>query len=82
MVEGLRVAFSIEIVPSALAELKAVRAFSRRAIAQAIEEQLRHQPLVAARNRKVLTGVQPPFRVRAAGLGIARGPLSGHLRRR
>jgi mRNA-degrading endonuclease RelE of RelBE toxin-antitoxin system len=41
-------------MPSALAELKAIKVFYRRQIALAIEEQLPHQPLVETRNRKVL----------------------------
>jgi mRNA-degrading endonuclease RelE of RelBE toxin-antitoxin system len=55
------VAFDIEIVPSALAELKAVKVFYRRAVAQAIDEQLMHQPLVETKNRKMLPNVQPSF---------------------
>jgi mRNA-degrading endonuclease RelE of RelBE toxin-antitoxin system len=48
-------------MPSALAELKAIKVFSRRQIARAIEEQLPHQPLVGTRNRKVLDDPPAPF---------------------
>jgi mRNA-degrading endonuclease RelE of RelBE toxin-antitoxin system len=41
-------------MPSALAELKAIKVFYRRQIALAIEQQLPNQPLVETRNRKVL----------------------------
>jgi hypothetical protein len=36
--ETQEVAFSIEIMPSALAELKAIKVFYRRRLADAIEE--------------------------------------------
>jgi mRNA-degrading endonuclease RelE of RelBE toxin-antitoxin system len=61
LVGDKEVAFSLEIMPSALAELKAVKVLYRRAIADATEEQLRHQPLVETKNRKLLPGVQPLF---------------------
>lgn len=53
--------FSVQIMPSALAELKAVPVFYRRQIAQAIREQLVHQPTVTTRNRKELTDPRPSF---------------------
>lgn len=46
--------FSIEIMPSGLQELKAIRIFHRRQIVQAIEDLLTHQPAVETRNRKLL----------------------------
>ena len=46
--------FTIQIVPSALAELKAIRVYHRRQIARAIDEQLADQPTVETRNRKVV----------------------------
>jgi mRNA-degrading endonuclease RelE of RelBE toxin-antitoxin system len=55
------VGFAVEIVPSALEELKAVRAFDRRRIADAIGEQLSHQPTVATRNRKLLVVSEASF---------------------
>lgn len=54
-------AFVIEIMPSALAELKAVKAFLRRVIAKAIDEQLPDEPTVETKNRKPLPGVEPSF---------------------
>jgi mRNA-degrading endonuclease RelE of RelBE toxin-antitoxin system len=53
--------FRIEIDPSALEELGSFRVFDRRRVAQAIEEQLTHQPEVATRNRKLLAEVQATF---------------------
>src|SRR5438309_252861 len=53
--------FAVQITSSALAELKDVKAFYRRQIAQAIDEQLPHQPLVPTRNRKPLPDVEPSF---------------------
>ena len=47
-------AFAVRIVPSALAELKAIKVYYRRQIAQAIDAQLPDQPLVETRNRKAL----------------------------
>jgi mRNA-degrading endonuclease RelE of RelBE toxin-antitoxin system len=58
---GWHVPFSIKIVPSALAELKAVKVYARRQIADAIEGQLAHQPTVVTRNRKPLPGAEPSF---------------------
>lgn len=55
------VPFSVQIMPSALGELKAIHVFHRRQIAQAIREQLVHQPTVATRNRKLLTAPRPSF---------------------
>jgi mRNA-degrading endonuclease RelE of RelBE toxin-antitoxin system len=54
-------AFTVQIVPSALAELKAVKVFYRRQITQAIDEQLVHQPTVSTKNRKVLEVTQASF---------------------
>ena len=54
-------AFAVQIMPSALAELKATPVFYRRQITQAIDEQLPHQPGAPARNRKLLQGLKPTF---------------------
>jgi mRNA-degrading endonuclease RelE of RelBE toxin-antitoxin system len=59
--EGPEVPFSVEIMPSALDELKAVHVYYRRQIGQAIREQLVHQPTVETRNRKLLVDPQPSF---------------------
>jgi mRNA-degrading endonuclease RelE of RelBE toxin-antitoxin system len=55
------VAFAVEIVPSALEELKAIKAFYQRQIAEAIDEQLLHQPTAPTRNRKLLTVSEASF---------------------
>jgi hypothetical protein len=54
-------AFSIEITPSAFAELASIRAFDQHRIAAAIETQLTHQPTVQTKNRKPLYGAEPSF---------------------
>ena len=54
-------AYEIEITNPAIDELKAVRAFERRRIVDAIYEQLMHQPLLITRNRKRLDAVVPSF---------------------
>src|SRR5690349_850233 len=54
-------AFTVQIVSSALAELKAIPVFNRRQITEAIDEQLPHQPAVPTRNRKLLENLQPTF---------------------
>jgi mRNA-degrading endonuclease RelE of RelBE toxin-antitoxin system len=53
--------FSVQIMPTALAELKAIPAFDRRRIAQAIDEQLSSQPTTPTRNRKLLIDPRPSF---------------------
>ncbi len=54
-------AFAVQIMPSALEELKVIRVFYRRQIAQAIDDQLQHQPKSPTRNRKVLQVTQATF---------------------
>ena len=53
--------FAVQIMPSALAELKAIKGYYRRQIALAIEEQLPHQPLVETKNRKLLESPPATF---------------------
>lgn len=53
--------FAVQIMPSALAELKAIKVYHRRQITLAIEEQLPHQPLVQTRNRKSLENPPATF---------------------
>jgi hypothetical protein len=59
--EDIAVPFSVQIMPSALAELKAIKGYYRRQIVQVIDEQLPHQPLVQTKNRKVLENVPATF---------------------
>jgi mRNA-degrading endonuclease RelE of RelBE toxin-antitoxin system len=59
--EGATLSFAVQIMPSALAELKATKAYYRRQIALAIDEQLPHQPMVETRNRKVLDNPPASF---------------------
>jgi mRNA-degrading endonuclease RelE of RelBE toxin-antitoxin system len=54
-------AFALDIVPSALQELKTIKPFYRRRIINAIEQQLRNQPSLETRNRKRLPGAKPDF---------------------
>src|SRR5262245_39498061 len=53
--------FAVQIMPSALTEMKAIRVFYRRQIAQAIQEQLSQVPTVASKNRKLLVDPRPSF---------------------
>jgi mRNA-degrading endonuclease RelE of RelBE toxin-antitoxin system len=57
--------YTVQIVPGALAELKAIKAaikaYYQRQIAQAIDEQLARQPGVVTKNRKLLPDVQTSF---------------------
>jgi mRNA-degrading endonuclease RelE of RelBE toxin-antitoxin system len=54
-------AYKIELTRSAAGELRAIRAFDRRRITDAMEAQLPHQPTVETRNRKCLVGAVPTF---------------------
>ena len=54
-------AFSVELTPLAVNDLKGLRAFDRRRIIDKLEEQLQHQPTVETRNRKRLDNLVPEF---------------------
>jgi mRNA-degrading endonuclease RelE of RelBE toxin-antitoxin system len=54
-------AYTIDIVASALDELKQIQPFYRQQIRGAIREQLTNQPTVETRNRKPLSGAKPDF---------------------
>jgi mRNA-degrading endonuclease RelE of RelBE toxin-antitoxin system len=54
-------AYEIRLLDSAAAEVKTLRVFDQRRIAEEIEAQLRHEPTVAARNRKCLHDFSPSF---------------------
>lgn len=54
-------AFAIQIVPSALRELQSLKSFYQRQIADAIEEQLQHEPTTATRRRKILNVTEASF---------------------
>jgi mRNA-degrading endonuclease RelE of RelBE toxin-antitoxin system len=53
--------FWVQIMPSALTELQAIKVFNRRQIAQAIDDQLAQQPLVETKNRKPMKDPRPTF---------------------
>jgi len=53
--------FIIEYAESVTDDLMAFRVFDRRRVLDQIEEQLTHQPTSAARNKKVITGLIPPW---------------------
>jgi len=55
------VAFAVEIMPSALKELQAIKVFHRREITQAIDEQLCHQATTPTRHRKILEVTEASF---------------------
>ncbi|MBI2190464.1 MAG: type II toxin-antitoxin system RelE/ParE family toxin [Planctomycetes bacterium] len=52
---------SIQIVPSALEELKAVKVFCRWQVAAAIERELQYEPILESENRKQLLDPMPSF---------------------
>jgi mRNA-degrading endonuclease RelE of RelBE toxin-antitoxin system len=53
--------FSIETSVSAVAELKAIKAYERKRITEEIDAQLKDQPTTETRNRKPLPKVEPGF---------------------
>jgi mRNA-degrading endonuclease RelE of RelBE toxin-antitoxin system len=53
--------YEIEIAIGAVEELKAIKRYYRRAIIDAIEQELTHQPTTETRNRKLLVGLKPDF---------------------
>ena len=53
--------YGLEITQSALGELKALRAFDRRQVVDAVETQLRFQPGVETKKRKPIRGAEPSF---------------------
>jgi mRNA-degrading endonuclease RelE of RelBE toxin-antitoxin system len=55
------VAYRIEFTDLAEGELKDIRVFERRQIADAIDEQLSHQPNVETKNHKQLKCIVPAF---------------------
>jgi mRNA-degrading endonuclease RelE of RelBE toxin-antitoxin system len=73
-------AYAIEIVASALDELKKIKAFYRQQIRDAIRQQLANQPTVETRNRKPLSGAKPDFEHIPPALATSRAAISGILR--
>jgi mRNA-degrading endonuclease RelE of RelBE toxin-antitoxin system len=53
--------YKTEIGDGALEDLGKLRAFEGRKILDAIEEQLKHEPTMTTRHRKLLPGLEPPF---------------------
>lgn len=53
--------YTIEITDAAYDELKDIKAFYRRQLIDAIDEQLVLEPTIETRNRKPLVGLQPDF---------------------
>ena len=53
--------FQIEVNEAAAAEIAALPAFVRKQVVEAIPTQLRRQPNVPTRNRKLLRGLIPPW---------------------
>ena len=54
-------AYKIELTRTAASELRTIRAYDRRRIADTIDAQLSHQATIETRNRKCLIGVTPTF---------------------
>lgn len=53
--------YAIQVVPSALKELQAFKAYYQRQIVDAIDQQLPNQPNVPTRHRKPLTIAEASF---------------------
>lgn len=53
--------YQIELSELAIRELKAIRAFDRRRIVDALKEQLAREPMEPRRMRKRLDAVSPSF---------------------
>ena len=54
-------AFTVQITPSALNELQAIKAYYRRQIVDGIDEQLQEQPATITRRRKPLLAAEASF---------------------
>ena len=53
--------YVIEYAESVLSDLASLRAYDRKRILDRIEEQLLHQPTQHTRNKKIITGLTPPW---------------------
>ncbi len=53
--------FEIEYAESVERDLLPLRAYHRKAVLDAIDRQLRHEPLTGTRRRKPLPGLIPPW---------------------
>jgi mRNA-degrading endonuclease RelE of RelBE toxin-antitoxin system len=54
-------AYWIELTPLAVSNLHSLRVYDQRRIVDTIERQLKHQPTVETRNRKMLPALVPDF---------------------
>lgn len=53
--------FAIEYAKGVAEDLKNIRAYKRAQILDSIDDQLKHEPTVQTRNRKILVGLTPPW---------------------
>jgi len=53
--------FTIEYAKGVAEDLKKIRAHERSRILDSIEDQLKYEPTVLTRNRKILVGLVPPW---------------------
>jgi len=53
--------FVIEYANGVAEDLKNIRAYKRTQILDSIDAQLKHEPTVQTRNRKILVGLTPPW---------------------
>ena len=53
--------YHIQISDAAFNELASIKPFYRRRIAEAVEQQLQHEPGRVTKNRKILIGLRPEF---------------------
>lgn len=53
--------YTIEYAKGITEDLKKVRTYERTLIFDSIDEQLKYQPGIETRNRKILVGLTPPW---------------------
>lgn len=53
--------YTLRYAAGVAGDLKKIRAYERKRILGAIEKQLRHQPSLETRNRKTISGLEPPW---------------------
>jgi len=53
--------FEIEYADTVIEDLNALRAYERRIILDALDDQLRFEPTVQTQDRKILVGLSPPW---------------------
>ncbi|MEW5938819.1 MAG: hypothetical protein AB1750_04100 [Chloroflexota bacterium] len=70
--------YAIEYAESVADDLAELRAFERKAILDAIEQQLLYEPTQETRHKKILFGLIPPWVVSLLRAGGARSKLAAN----